>query len=126
MLKYNYSFEKLEVWVKAKHFVKLIYLITKEFPEDEKFILVSQLKRASISVVSNIAEGTSRKSMKDQMRFTEIAYGSVLEIYCQLQVSFDLGYICETDLNNALLLINELTNKLNALRNSQEKRLRTI
>lgn len=125
MFEYHYSFEKLDVWMKARAFVKFIYELTKKYPDDEKFNLVSQLKRATISIVSNIAEGSSRKSMKDQMRFTEIAYGSVLEIYCQLQVSFYLGYICETVLNNALLLINELTKKLNALRNSQEKRLRT-
>jgi len=79
---HTYSFEKLEVWQKASVYVSTIYKLTESFPVVEKFGLVSQLRRASISIVSNIAEGTSRSSLKDQVRFTEIAYGSAIETYC--------------------------------------------
>ena len=76
------SFEKLDVWQKARTYVKIIYQLTESFPDNEKFGWISQLRRASISIVSNIAEGTSRSSLKDQIRFTEIAYGSAMGTYC--------------------------------------------
>lgn len=106
MFEYHYSFEKLDVWMKARAFVKFIYELTKKYPDDEKFNLVSQLKRATISIVSNIAEGSSRSSMKDQMRFTEIAFGSTIE-----------------ELEKGKLLLREISNKLNALQKSQQKRI---
>jgi four helix bundle protein len=125
MFEFQYSFEKLDVWMKARAFVKYIYQLTKKYPDDEKFILVSQLKRASISIVSNIAEGSSRSSMKDQMRFTEIAFGSTVEVYCQLIISSDLEFISTEELEKAKLLLREISNKLNALQKSQQKRILT-
>jgi four helix bundle protein len=65
----KYSFEKLDVWKKSKDFTLKIYGITKSFPDQEKFGLVSQLRRASVSIASNIAEGSSRNTIKDQQRF---------------------------------------------------------
>jgi four helix bundle protein len=123
MENHNYSFEKLDVWQKAREYVTLIYKLTGSFPENEKFGLISQLRRASISIVSNIAEGTSRSSLKDQVRFTEIAYGSALETYCQLIVSMDLGFLDEKDFESIKLLLNDITMKLSGLKNSQVKRL---
>lgn len=83
---YQYSFEKLDVWKNARNFAVKIYKITEKYPKDEKFGIVSQLKRASVSISSNIAEGSSRFSLKDQIRFNEMEYGSALEIYCQLAI----------------------------------------
>ena len=123
MENHNYSFEKLDVWQKAREYVTLIYKLTESFPDIEKFGLISQLRRASISIVSNIAEGTSRSSLKDQVRFTEIAYGSALETYCQLIVSMDLGFLDEKDFESIKLLLNDITMKLSGLKNSQIKRL---
>ncbi len=123
MFEYHYSFEKLDVWIKARAFVKFIYELTKKYPDDEKFNLVSQLKRATISIVSNIAEGSSRSSMKDQMRFTEIAFGSTIEVYCQLILSADLEFISMEELEKGKLLLREISNKLNALQKSQQKRI---
>jgi len=123
-MNYSYSFEKLDVWQKARQLVVKIYRLTAKFPSEEKFGLVSQIKRATISITSNIAEGTSRSSLKDQIRFTEIAYGSALEVYCQLVSSVDLGFISENDFQEIDLHLKEVTNKLNALKNSQEKRLK--
>jgi four helix bundle protein len=73
---YKYSFEKLDVWAESKDFAILMYKITNSFPVDEKFGMVSQLRRASISISSNIAEGTSRNTNRDKAHFMTIAYSS--------------------------------------------------
>ena len=73
-----FSFEKLAVWQDAKGLTKVIYTLTSSFPENEKFGLVSQLRRAMISVTSNIAEGSSRTSHKDQARFYQIGYSNLM------------------------------------------------
>lgn len=87
----EYSFEKLDVWKKAKDFVVRIYKVTADFPEEEKFGLISQLRRASVSISSNIAEGSSRTSPDDQGRFYIIAYSSAIEVLNQLIISTDLN-----------------------------------
>ena len=95
MEKRMYGFEKLEVWQESRTYTIAIYEISKHFPTSEQFGMVSQLRRAAVSIASNIAEGTSRESNKEKIRFVEIAYGSLLESYCQLQLSCDLGYLSE-------------------------------
>jgi four helix bundle protein len=120
---YQYSFEKLEVWKNTRNFISVIYKLTSNFPADEKFGFVSQIRRAAISISSNIAEGVSRTSLKDQIRFVEIAYGSALEIYCQLLSSLDLNFITQQQFDSTNLLLKEITNKLNALKKSQVARL---
>lgn len=120
---YQYSFEKLEVWKNSRSFVVGIYRLTDKFPNEEKFGIVSQIRRASVSISSNIAEASSRNSLKEQVRFTEIAYGSALEVYCQLTISLDLAFITESEFQEMNILLKEITNKLNALKNSQLKRL---
>lgn len=80
---YTYSFEKLEVWKEAIQFTVLIYELTKKFPDTEKFGLISQLRRASVSISSNIAEGTSRKTNKDKAHFMTIAFSSATEVLNQ-------------------------------------------
>lgn len=122
---YQYNFEKLEVWNDARHFVKAVYNITSHFPDKEKFGLSSQIQRASVSVVSNIAEGVSRNSVKEQIRFVEIAYGSLMEVYCQLYISVDLGYIISELFETIKTEIDKIANKLNALNRSLIKRLNT-
>ena len=120
---YLYSFEKLEVWQLARKLVGIIYKITDKFPADEKFGITNQLRRATVSVVSNIAEGVSRSSLKDRVRFIEIAYGSLMEVYTQLCVSIDLSYCSEEKIQEVNLLIKELSNKLNALNNSYKQQI---
>ena len=93
IMEYKYSFEKLEVWNDARNLVKMIYLHTNNFPERERFGLSSQMQRTVVSIVSNIAEGVSRNSVKEKIRFVELAYGSLMELYCQLYVSVDLDYL---------------------------------
>lgn len=116
---YVFSFEKLEVWVEAKEFSKAIYLITSKFPDTEKFGLTSQLRRASISICSNIAEGSARKSFKEKAHFTTIAFGSAVEVLNQLIISSELKFISENEYLDLRKNLESITNKLNALRNYQ-------
>jgi len=90
---YLFNYEKLDVWKKAKELTKKVYKLTKQFPEDEKFGITSQLRRSVISVCSNIAEGSSRLSKKDQKHFYNLAYSSLMENINQFLISEDLGCI---------------------------------
>jgi four helix bundle protein len=119
---HTYTFEKLEVWKLARRLVVWIYNTTNSFPKDEKFGLAMQLRRASVSVVSNLAEGTARNTPRDQSHFTQVAYSSLIEILNQLIISNDLNFV-----NNELLAegrerIEQLSRKTAALRNSQLKK----
>lgn len=116
---YIYSFEKLEVWNEAKELAKCIYSLTSKFPDTEKFGLVNQLRRASVSICSNIAEGSARNSYKDKAHFTTIAFSSAVEVLNQLIISFELHFISENDYLKLRYDIESITNKLNALRNFQ-------
>ena len=116
-----YSFEKLDVWQKSRVLVKGIYQLTETFPSEEKFGLTNQLRRAGISVASNLAEGTSRASSRDQARFTQLSYGSLMEILSQLIIATDLNYISEEQMNETRPIIEEVANKLTQLRKSQLK-----
>ena len=116
---YIYSFEKLEVWNESKEFTKSIYTLTSKFPDSEKSGLVSQLRRASVSICSNIAEGSARKSFKDKAHFTTMAFSSTVEVLNQLILSFELDFIKEKDYLKLRQDIESVTNKLNGLRNYQ-------
>lgn len=116
---YIFSFEKLEVWIESKEFTKQIYAITSKFPDTEKFGLISQLRRASISIASNIAEGSARKSFKDKAHFSTIAFGSAVEVLNQLIISFELNFISETDYLELRKILESITNKINSHRNYQ-------
>ena len=100
-----------------------IYKLTDHFPKEEKYGLASQIQRASVSIVSNIAEGTSRLSDKEKIRYVEIAYGSLMEVYCQLCISLDLNYITSQQLEVQKQKIDGIAGKLNALNRAYQKRL---
>lgn len=119
-----YSFEKLHFWDQVRELVKTIYVVTKTYPDEEKYGLVTQMRRAVISISSNIAEGTSRASFKDQAHFSQIAFSSLMELLSQLIVSLDLGYIKEEKYNEIRLLIEDLSRQINALRKSQLSRIK--
>jgi len=97
-----HRFKDLEIWRLSRRFCSDIYETTTSFPETEKFGITNQLRRASVSVPSNIAEGCSRKSKNDFSRFLEIAIGSMYEIETQLLISNDLNFIQKNDLNYLL------------------------
>ena len=116
-----YGFEKLDVWQKSRLLVRDIYLITKSFPDDERFGLTSQIRRAIFSVSCNIAEGTSRWSNKEKIRFIEIAYGSLMEVVNCLMLAFDLEYISEQKILELRFNIDIVANKLNGLKKSFDR-----
>jgi len=113
---HTYSFEKLEVWQLARKFVGFIYQITKIFPPEEKYGLVTQIRRASLSIASNIAEGSGRKSKKDQSNFYQMAYGSAMEVLNQVIISLDLKLMPENDYFTCRSKLEELSMKLYALK----------
>ena len=117
-----YSFEKLNVWKLSRELTKNIYKISSKFPNEERFGLTSQIRRAVVSVSSNIAEGSSRRSGIEQARYTEISYGSLLEVLSQLITAYDLEFIEEIVLNSQRPLIEEIGNKLNKLKEVQQSR----
>jgi four helix bundle protein len=113
---YIYSFEKLEVWRLAKDLVVNVYKITESFPEEEKFGMVSQIRRASVSICSNLAEGSGRHTAKDQSHFYSMAYSSLMEVLNQLLISLELGWISEKDLLTIRRDVETISFKINALR----------
>ena len=116
-----YSFEKLTVWQRTRKLSAVIYKTTREFPKEELFGLTSQMRRCAVSISSNIAEGTGRHSAKDKARFTEIAYGSALELLNQMILSNDLEFISNEKYNEIRLEIDEITAMLDSLYKSQLK-----
>lgn len=116
MKKYNYK--DLDLYKAAKDLVLSVYALLRKFPREEQYALCDQLRRAVISIPSNLAEGSGRTSAKDQAHFVEIAYGSLMETYSQLQVAVDLGYIETEQMEQNAPVVVELRNKLSALRKS--------
>jgi four helix bundle protein len=110
-----FNFENLHVWQKSKSLVLEIYKATSNFPDDEKFGLVSQLRRASISISSNIAEGSARFSQKEKNRFYQVAYGSAIEVGNQLIISNELGFLSHEELTTMRNKINEICKMVFAL-----------
>lgn len=115
---YKFSFEKLNVWQNSRKLAVEIYLITKNYPEEERFGLVSQMRRAAISISSNIAEGCSRISKKEQSHFYTISYSSAIELLNQAILSLDLRFISEKRYCDIRSSMEQVTNQLNALNNA--------
>lgn len=112
-----HQYKELLIWKKSRLFCSKIYNATADFPSEEKFGITNQLRRASVSIPSNIAEGSSRKSNKDFARFLEIAIGSAYELETQLLISSDLGFLNEentTELTEMLAEIIKMTSKFRA------------
>ena len=111
-------FKNLAAYQKSRILVKEVYQLVNKFPKEENYALSDQLRRAAVSVPSNIAEGMGRYSSKDQAHFLEIAFGSLLEISAQLDIAYDLGYISsseqelvETQIDVVAALISGLRSK---------------
>jgi len=112
-----YSFGKLDVWKEAIQLAIKTYKITDLLPKEEKFGLTSQMRRCSVSVSSNIAEGTSRLTQKDKAHFMTIAYSSAIELLNQSIISKELQFISNENYLDLRKDIESITNKINALRN---------
>ena len=111
-----FGFEKLEVWQKAIDFADLVYSTTRGFPADERFGLTNQMRRAAVSISSNIAEGSARISRKDFARFVEIATGSLYEVISQSHVGRNHGFLSSDDFNRLYQAAEEQSRMLSGLR----------
>src|SRR5690606_31372040 len=117
----QFYFERLEVWQESRRLVKDLYLITADFPVEEKFGVTSQLRRASLSICANIAEGTSRKTEKDKARFINMAFSSAIETVNFIILCNDLGLLTNEEYKNLREKLEKITNQLNSLYNKFDK-----
>jgi four helix bundle protein len=111
----TYSFETLDVWKYSRELTRRVYSITARFPQEEKYVLTSQLRRACISVCSNIAEGSARWSKKEKARYYEMAFGSLMEVLNQVIIGSDLHYVNDGDLEGLRERIDRIGRMLNSL-----------
>ena len=116
------SFRNLNAYIKAKELVSMVYTLIKKFPKEEQYALCDQLRRAVISIPSNIAEGSGRLTTKDQSHFYSIAYGSLMEVLAQLDVACDLGYLTKEEFQHLETLIDVEAKILTGLVNKRNSR----
>lgn len=114
----GYGYRDLIVWQKGIELAKLVYRLTREFPAEEKFGLVSQMRRAAVSVPSNIAEGQARHTTKEFVQFVSHAEGSLAELDTQLKIGAELGYCDGANTRAVSILTDEMRRMLNSLRRS--------
>jgi four helix bundle protein len=110
-----FGYRKLIAYQKAKDVVKRTYKLLKQFPAEERYAMCDQLRRASVSVTSNIAEGVNRYSVKDKSHFIEMAYGSLMEVSSQFEIAEELGFISCDDRLSMDQLIEEVARLLSGL-----------
>ena len=113
-----FGYRKLIAYQKAKEVVKHTYKLLKKFPAEERYAMSDQLRRASVSITSNIAEGINRYSVKDKSHFIEMSYGSLMEVSSQFEIAEDLGYITAEERLSMDQLIEEVARLLSGLQNS--------
>ena len=113
-----FGYRKLIAYQKAKEVVKHTYKLLKKFPSEERYAMCDQLRRASVSVTSNIAEGVNRYSVKDKAHVIEMAFGSLMEVSSQFEIAEELGYITAEDRMSIDELISEEARLLSGLQNS--------
>ena len=117
-----FNYKTLIVYQRAKVMVKEVYGLLKKFPREEQYALCDQLRRASVSVTSNVAEGTSRTTLPDKIHFLEIAYGSLMEVHSQMDVACDLGYILPEELDHLEETIVGVAKLMSGLRSSYQRK----
>ncbi len=117
--------EKLVTWQLAKVLAKQVYMMTSTYPKEERFGRVDQMRRAAVSVMSNLAEGCGRTGARDQAHFSQLAFSSLLELEAQYQLSLDLGFLGKDEYQAIRGAIMDLVKKISALRASQLKRVPT-
>lgn len=120
---HKFSFEGLEVYEKARALVSDVYRIQNQFPKEERFALGDQIRRAAVSITANLAEGSGRQSLKEKIHFIEISYGSLMEVFCELQTACDLDYMTDEQLNNIRPQFTDIAKMLSGLRSSLERKL---
>ena len=114
----NLYFRKLNVYVNFKELTKYVYTLIKQFPQEEKFALCSQIRRAVTSIPINIAEGFGRFSQKEKARFVEIAFGSLTELFCEMEISYELGYLTKEQYEETERQMTIISKQLSTLHKS--------
>ena len=114
-----FTYRDLRVYQHAKDYVIYVYNLLKKFPKEENYALCDQLRRACVSIPSNIVEGMSRTSSKEQLHFIEFAYGSLCETMCQLEIAYELKFISDEDLKQAETRTTAIAQMLSGLRNTR-------
>jgi four helix bundle protein len=114
----DFFYKKLIAYQKAKEFTKYVYSFVQKFPSFELYAMSDQLRRAAVSIPSNIAEGMGRMAIKERIRFLEFSYGSLTEVTCQLDIAQSLGYITEEELKIAEDMSVEIGRLMSGLRKS--------
>ena len=113
----KYSYKQLDVYKEARTLVMMVYAMLKKFPKEEQYALCDQLRRAVISVPSNVAEGSGRTSPKDQVHFYEMAFGSLMEVDCQMDIACELEYITNDERDALNVQISRVAAMLSGMRN---------
>jgi len=113
----RFSFEGLDVYKAARTLVRDVYRLQHKFPKFETYALGDQIRRSASSVTSNIAEGSGRNSFKEKSHFIEIAYGSLMEAFSQLQIAQDLGYLTDDDIDGIRPQFISVAKMLSGLKN---------
>lgn len=114
------------MYIKAREMVRQVYKLLKNFPKEEQFAMCDQLRRASVSVTSNIAEGVNRYSVKEKAHFLEMSYSSLMEVMSQLEIANDLGYISNVDLNNIEVVVADIARLLSGLQRSYKSKSENV
>lgn len=115
--------KKLNVWIKSIELCKKIYRLTRKFPTEEKFGLIQNMRRAVISIPTNIAEGAARHTSKEKVQFFFISRGSISELDTQIEISYQLSFISEKEKNEIIYDIDEVSRLLNGLIVTQRKKI---
>ena len=113
----DFFYKKVDAYHIAKEYVIFVYSLLKKFPQYENYALCDQVRRAAISIPSNIAEGLGRMAIKERIHFIEIAFGSLAEVSCQLDISESLGYISAEELQEAETRAEHLSKVMSGLKN---------
>ncbi len=121
----DFGYRKLIAYQKAKEVVKHTYKLLRKFPAEERYAMSDQLRRASVSITSNIAEGINRYSVKDKAHFIEIAYGSLMEVSSQFEIAEELNYITSDERLSMDLLVGDVARLLTGLQKTYNSKLST-
>ena len=116
-----FSFQKMKIYQLAKELAIYSYQLTEKYPQNERYAIMNQINRAAVSVPSNIAEGTSRRSNKEKLNFINIAYGSLMELVCQMEISYELKNITKEENDTIIQKTKNLSVKMSNYKNYLEK-----
>lgn len=123
MIQYSFTYRKLNVYQLSRNLVKYVYRVVNAFPKNKVYGLGDQMRRAVVSIPSNIAEGTAKSSPREQFHFLEISYGSLMELMCQTEISFDLNYISQDQFNEIETQIGYIYKMLSSMQGSLKTRI---